>query len=127
MNAAEYQILTARTDLTHREYYFQAMFDMDGTEVASMHYALGITTEAGEVADLVKKAVFYNKTFNTEQLTLELGDVLWYISRMASLYGLDLGDIMEQNILKLRARFPDKFSGEQAIAQADMNNVRKEE
>ena len=39
----------------------------------------------------------------------ELGDVLWYVAVTADAYGLDLDDIAEANIAKLKARYPEGF------------------
>jgi NTP pyrophosphatase (non-canonical NTP hydrolase) len=72
------------------------------------YYTLGLNGEAGEVADKVKKVVRdQHSTFTTdskEDLLLELGDVLWYISRLAKLCGSTLADVAEANRAKLFAR-----------------------
>ena len=41
---------------------------------------LGLTGEAGEVADYVKKVLFHNHNMNNSELSKEIGDVLWYIA-----------------------------------------------
>jgi NTP pyrophosphatase (non-canonical NTP hydrolase) len=66
-------------------------------------YALGVTGEAGEVAEKVKK--FYRDGTVTERdIALELGDVCWYVTRLANLLGYSLQDILALNIEKLEAR-----------------------
>lgn len=71
--------------------------------------ALGLTGEAGEVAELIKKDRFHGKPHTREQMCSELGDVLWYLNQMAYAYGLTLGEIADANIAKLEARYPDGF------------------
>jgi NTP pyrophosphatase (non-canonical NTP hydrolase) len=72
------------------------------------YYALGLTGEAGETADKIKK-VYRNDAGTvtpTAQMALafELGDVLWYLSRAAAKIGITLGDVALMNITKLSDR-----------------------
>lgn len=81
-----------------------------------LHAAIGISTEAGELLDSLKKHIFYGKTIDTVNLSEELGDLFWYMAIMADAMGYDSFDrIMSTNIEKLRARYGDKFSDERAI------------
>lgn len=67
--------------------------------------ALGLAGESGEVADIVKKAVFHKKVaVDSERVKDELGDILWYIAVLADELGLTLAEIMCHNVAKLRAR-----------------------
>ncbi|MDA2257896.1 nucleoside triphosphate pyrophosphohydrolase family protein [Bacillus cereus group sp. MYBK163-2] len=88
-----------------------------------LNAALGLTGEAGEVADVVKKAIFHGHGFdpaycpgeeegNTHKIALEIGDIMYYISIMSHERGYTLGDIAQMNISKLATRYPDGFSGE---------------
>lgn len=69
---------------------------------------LGLCGEAGEVAEKVKKVLRdQGGQFSDESraaLALELGDVLWYLARLASELDLDLGAIAEANLAKLASR-----------------------
>ncbi len=69
---------------------------------------LGLCGEAGEVADKVKKVLRdHNGVFSEElraDLALELGDVLWYLARLASELDLNLEAIAEGNLAKLASR-----------------------
>ncbi|OJD58120.1 nucleoside triphosphate pyrophosphohydrolase family protein [Bacillus sp. NH11B] len=93
--------------------------------------ALGLTGEAGEVADIVKKAIYHGQGFqpshcpgeedgNTYKLALELGDIMYYVSIMAHELGYTLQDIAEMNIAKLAKRYPDGFSREASQARVDV-------
>lgn len=72
------------------------------------YVALGLTSEAGEVAGKVKKVMRDENTQLTPQkideLMQEIGDVLWYCARLASEIGVDLDEIAKLNIAKLRTR-----------------------
>ena len=69
---------------------------------------LGLTGEAGEVADKVKKVirdrggVFDADT--REAIKLELGDVLWYVAQLASELGYELNEVADANLQKLSSR-----------------------
>lgn len=80
--------------------------------------ALGIAGEAGEVADLVKKAIYHGHALDDAMIAkmkLELGDVLWYLAELATLFGFTLEDIARANDEKLRARYKDGFSSRASI------------
>ena len=80
-----------------------------------LYAAIGMCGEAGEVSELVKKYAYHGHAMDTEHLARELGDVLWYVSYMADLFGYSLGEIMEMNQDKLAKRYPDgKFDEERS-------------
>lgn len=86
-----------------------------------IYAAMGMCGEAGEASELVKKYAYHGHTIDTEHLARELGDVLWYVSYMAHLFGYPLGKIMAMNQEKLAKRYPDgKFD-------AERSNNRKED
>ncbi|MHB1538472.1 MAG: nucleoside triphosphate pyrophosphohydrolase family protein [Solirubrobacteraceae bacterium] len=70
--------------------------------------ALGLAGEAGEVAEHAKKAIRDDGGVVSEErrgaMGRELGDVLWYVAQLASELGLDLDDVAEENLAKLRSR-----------------------
>jgi NTP pyrophosphatase (non-canonical NTP hydrolase) len=76
--------------------------------------ALGLCGEAGEFADTLKKAEFHGHELDTAALQKELGDVLWYAALACNALGVQLGDVMEANIAKLRQRYPEGFSSERS-------------
>lgn len=69
---------------------------------------LGLTGEAGEVAEKIKKIIRdKNGTIadvDREEIKKELGDVLWYVSRLSAELGLSMDDVAEANIEKLFSR-----------------------
>jgi NTP pyrophosphatase (non-canonical NTP hydrolase) len=69
--------------------------------------ALGLPGEVGEVLELVKKdrrEGDRKQPINKEALTKELGDILWYLTKVASLYDIKLKDIANTNVDKLTKR-----------------------
>jgi NTP pyrophosphatase (non-canonical NTP hydrolase) len=81
-------------------------------ERAKANAALGLTGEAGEVADVMKKELFHRHDAHPDKIEEELGDLLWYASWVADLYGLTLTGCMQRNVDKLRARYPAGFRPE---------------
>jgi NTP pyrophosphatase (non-canonical NTP hydrolase) len=78
-------------------------------EKALEYLALGITSEAGEVAGKVKKLIRDGEDkegFEMKKLAIasEIGDVIWYCAMMAKEVGVPLNDIMKENLKKLHSR-----------------------
>ena len=76
---------------------------------AMLEGVLGLTGEAGEVSELVKKAIFHDKPLDFEHLKKELGDVLWYIALICDSMDTNIDKIMEMNVKKLKKRYPEGF------------------
>ena len=71
--------------------------------------ALGLTAEAGEFTEIVKKMVFQGKPYsedNREHLIIELGDILWYVAQATQALGVSFNDVIETNVKKLEKRYP---------------------
>ncbi len=83
------------------------------------HTQYGLTGEAGEFADCVKKHDIYGQAFDHDNAVEELGDVMWYLALGAETLGVSLEVIAETVIKKLQARYPDKYSDELAAARLD--------
>lgn len=77
-----------------------------------VYCCLGLAGEAGEVIDHVKKHEFHGHDLNMEEVKNELGDVFWCFTVLRETLGFSLEEIMDANIQKLRARYPDGFSCE---------------
>lgn len=78
------------------------------TDHPIVYPTLGLANEAGEVAGKVKK-IFRDRggivtDEDREALTLELGDVLWYLSELCTRLGISLDDVAARNIEKLQGR-----------------------
>ncbi|QLK85585.1 nucleoside triphosphate pyrophosphohydrolase family protein [Staphylococcus sp. 17KM0847] len=89
--------------------------------LALSNYALGLTGEAGEVADLIKKHIFHGHELEREAIVKELGDVLWYLSSLAHVCDITLDEVAEQNIEKLTKRYPNGFNYHDSIYRTEQN------
>ena len=61
---------------------------------------LGLMNEAGEVGGAYKKEI-RDRVDNTELIIDELGDVLWYLTRLCDVYGVEISELMVNNMDKL--------------------------
>lgn len=75
-----------------------------------IHMVLGMVTEAGELADIFKKNLAYNKKIDWVNAKEEVGDMMWYIANFCRTNNFDLEEILQTNIDKLTARYPEKFT-----------------
>ncbi len=93
MQANDYQDLTAKT----------AIYPKDAGVV---YCVLGLTNEAGELAGKYKKFLRDGTSWPDlkEMLIAELGDVLWYASQLSTELNVDLSEVMERNLAKLKGR-----------------------
>ena len=82
------------------------------------HAVFGLTSEAGEVAGILQKA-FQGHAVSDEHLMREAGDCLWMLAELCTAIGVSLEDVMQLNIDKLRARYPDGFSEEKSLHRAE--------
>ena len=71
--------------------------------------AFGITAEAGEFTEVVKKIILQGKPYNEENIfhmKRELGDICWYLAQACMALDTSFDEIMEMNVEKLKARYP---------------------
>lgn len=107
MEFNQYQKLASRTAKKHDE--------------ELVNYGLGLSAEAGEVADLIKKFRFHGHKISKDEIKKELGDVLWYLSQVARVAGITLDEIAVENIDKLKMRYPHGFNSEDSIKRVDVH------
>jgi NTP pyrophosphatase (non-canonical NTP hydrolase) len=102
MDLNNYQQLAART-MGPRPYRDQLI-----------NGVLGLTGEAGEVADAFKKHLFHDAPLDKDAMVKELGDCLWYVAALATVLEVPLAEVGERNIEKLRKRYPEGFDSERS-------------
>ena len=78
---------------------------------------MGLNGEAGEAIDLLKKHMFQGHPLDREHLAKELGDVAWYLAVSADALGYTLEEVLEMNVKKLRARYPEGFEVERSVSR----------
>lgn len=127
MTGNEYQELAMRTNdgkSTNRLRNFidfnTDAFDEDAGVSAGdiLNACLGLSGEVGELNDMVKKWIFHEKKFDFEHAQKEVGDIMWYIGEVCHAFGWDLDEVMQINIDKLKARYPEGFDTERANNRA---------
>lgn len=103
----EYQVLAART------------INMKlSTKEQEMHALHGMSGEVGEIHSLYQK-VYQGHEMDAEHLKKEVGDLLWFIAELCSAKCWSLENIMQLNIDKLKARFPEGFEAEKSLNRAE--------
>src|ERR1700692_4835558 len=107
MNTIEYIFEASKTD---HESYTEFVGTVNEEQLRLLHYSIGVVGEATELQDIIRKGIFYRKCISAEQLKLEAGDVLWFLSRICSLLGTTFEELMEMNIKKLRIRYGEKWN-----------------
>ncbi len=109
MDFDKYQFSTAKYDLSDKTNDLKA--------VGFIEKVLGLTGEAGETADKIKK-ILRDKdgvmsSEDRDLIAKELGDTLWYIAAIARYLDLSLSEIAKSNIDKLENRYQrNKIHGE---------------
>lgn len=99
----DYQLMAARTinpDLTNDQMRAHALY--------------GMAAEVGELQGLYQKA-YQGHKLDSEHAKKEVGDILWMLAEYCTTMGWDLGEVMQANIDKLRARYPDGFDPEHSL------------
>jgi NTP pyrophosphatase (non-canonical NTP hydrolase) len=72
--------------------------------------ALGMSAEAGEFTEIVKKIILQGKPYNEENvfhMKRELGDICWYLAQACMALDITFEEILQMNYEKLSARYPE--------------------
>ncbi len=107
-NLKEYQELCRKT---------AKKFETDEKEILT--WGLGIASEAGDVAACIKKTYAHNND-QKHGIRENIGDTLWYAAMICNFYNWNLQDILNENLDKLKKRFPNGFT----INNAKRNNTK---
>ena len=105
----DYQAAASRTLAPERR--------LDNNSLAMV--GLGLAGETGEVVDLIKKVVAHDHPLDRRKLVLEMGDVLWYITALATLLEVPLETVAFTNIEKLKKRYPNGFDSARSRNRSD--------
>ena len=81
---------------------------------------MGLCGESGEAIDIVKKWLAQGHELDKEKLSKELGDIAWYLAETATALDLNLEDIFETNIDKLKKRYPGGFDSQRSIHREEV-------
>lgn len=97
------------TPLKYTSFVLQVWKGRKSTERDLAIMSLGLGGEAGEVLEPIKKFLRDGRTIVREELLEELGDVLYYVTRIAAWFGFTLQDVIDRNVTKLSARHPGRI------------------
>lgn len=98
----------------------QIILDLTPEKADLLHMAVGVSGEAGELLDCIKKHVIYNKPLDRANAIEELGDIEFYLNRLRNVLGITRDETIVANIAKLSVRYSSgKFSNDQAQQRSD--------
>lgn len=80
---------------------------------------MGLCGESGEAIDIVKKWLAQGHELDKAHLAKELGDIAWYLAEAATALDMDLEDIFQANIEKLKKRYPDGFAAGRSVDRTE--------
>ena len=104
-----YQLLAART--INKEMSQKDML---------LHSALGLASEAGELTGIYQKTYQgHDLAQQHEHIIKELGDCLWMIAEHCTALGIQLSQVAQTNIDKLKKRYPDGFDPDKSVHRAE--------
>lgn len=91
------------------------------------HCAMGISGEAGELLDAIKKNWAYNKPLDMENVIEELGDMEFYMEALRIQLNITRQETIDANVKKLSRRYHEgKYSDTQAVNRADKTEAGDE-
>ena len=94
--------------------------DITPDDAHRLHMAIGISGEAGELLDAIKKATIYRKPLDIANVREECGDILFYVTGILDSIGVSLDQVIAENMDKLSLRYQSlSYSNAAAIARAD--------
>jgi len=94
--------------------------EIDGEDAHTLHMAVGISGESGELLDAIKKAVIYRKPLDRINVVEELGDLEFYMEGLRQGLGITREETLDANMKKLGVRYKGfDYSDEQAHNRAD--------
>lgn len=100
----------------------QILEEMSPKQMHELHMAIGISGEAGELIDAIKKVSIYQKEIDRDNVIEELGDLEFYMEGLRQSLNITRQETLDGNVKKLGKRYKGhKFSNRQAQDRADKN------
>ncbi len=110
----------ATQEIDYQKFVTALFKDMGTLEACQMHAAIGVSGEAGELIDAVKKTWIYGKPLDLWNVMEELGDLRFYYEAMLQIHSVTDEEVKAVNMMKLKARYPEgKYSDFHAQARLD--------
>ncbi len=86
-------------------------------EEQRLHALLGLSAECGELCGIFQKE-YQGHEVSCEHVVKEAGDILWMLCEFLTVEGIDLDVVMDTNIQKLSARYPNGFEPAKSLNRA---------
>ena len=94
--------------------------ELTGNDAHLLHMAVGVSGEAGELLDAIKKGAVYRKPYDRENIVEELGDIEFYLEGLRQGLNITREETLNANIAKLGERYQGfKYSDQAAQDRAD--------
>lgn len=108
--------------MTINDYQRQAMTTLNpelSKKDVLINSVMGLCGESGEAIDLVKKWLAQGHELDKAHLAKELGDIAWYLAEAATALDLELEDVFQANLDKLKKRYPEGFETGRSLVRLD--------
>ena len=93
-------------------------------QINLLHGAIGLVTEAGELLDAIKRAIFYGTGFDMANILEEMGDAEFYLDLCRSGAGVSRRKVLRGNTGKLHKRYPDGRWTKEGATNRDLVSER---
>lgn len=103
----------------YSDFVYSRTKDMESGTLDLVHAVVGVSGEAGELLDAIKKVWVYNKPIDRANIVEELGDLRFYMQALMNFLGITEEEVIQGNVNKLQARYPLGYDDSAAIARAD--------
>ena len=118
--AKEPGLSTSERESIRYDIFVQKLLKPLPEPLSACHIIMGISGEAGELNDAIKKEYIYNKPRDIGHIIEELGDLEFYLQAAYNHYSLNRQEVIQLNAEKLEKRYAGLYySDEAAQARAD--------
>ena len=114
------RLISAREDFSLEKRCSEPDSDIRNADFGGiLNACLGLSGEVGEFNDMIKKWIFHEKELDIEHAKKEAGDICWYLAMLCESFGWNMDEIMQMNVDKLKARYPEGFDVDRANNRAE--------
>jgi len=92
---------------------------MTASKADAMHMAIGVSSDAGELLDAIKRWVIYDKPLDRANVIEELGDIEFFMEGLRQALSIARPEVIAANMAKLDARYKGGYTDAEAAARAD--------
>lgn len=97
----------------------QILSSLSPLDCELLHAILGLSGEAGELLDSLKKSIIYRQSIDLVHIREELGDIEFFLEALRQCLNIDREETIEHNIIKLQTRYGQSYSDQAAQERKD--------